>query len=200
MRENFESWLEFANANYSWGLDLKEEELLFVCSTIKTVRWAMAAFQGRTFRKKEGYVSGDFGPFASGGFSVNISNQALPANHYRHGPLQTGTLRGEAALMHTEHSQSSRLQLRDGDQTLFVHYYKMKRRAFLWPLKEPIQAAGGPHQLPPGEGKPGMGATMVDGVAPKFFPLREPPNGQVRICLALRVFTFTHIDVDLEGI
>ncbi|KAI0696216.1 WD40-repeat-containing domain protein [Cerioporus squamosus] len=84
MRDNFESWLEFANASYSWGLDLKEQDIIFVCGTTKTSKWAVAAFQGNRFRKTEGFVTGDFGPFASVGLSINISNQILPAEHYRH--------------------------------------------------------------------------------------------------------------------
>ena len=45
MRENFDHWLEFANASNSWGLDLSEQEILFVCGTLKTTHWAVAAFQ-----------------------------------------------------------------------------------------------------------------------------------------------------------
>ncbi|TFK89205.1 WD40 repeat-like protein [Polyporus arcularius HHB13444] len=155
MRDNLESWLEFANAVYSWGLDLREQDIIFVCGTTKTTRWAVAAFHGTSFRKKEGYVTGDFGPFASAGLSINISNQILPAEHYRHGPRQPRSMApGVPSLTYPGYSTPS--PPHPPNQCLFVHYYKMKRRAFWWPLKEPMRAAGGPHQLPPGPDNPEM--------------------------------------------
>ena len=163
MRDNFEKWLEFANASHSWGLDLKEQDIIFVCGTTKTSRWAVASFQGPIYRKKEGYVSGEFGPFASAGISISISNQQLPAQHFRHGPLHDQLYSGSAPMItHPDHPSMVHLPPTSPppqDQCLFLHYYKMKRR-FWWPFKDAMQAAAGPHQLPPGPDDPGAGPSV----------------------------------------
>ena len=90
MRNNFDSWLEFANASdSSWGgLGLRPEQVLFVCGTLKTTQWALAAFQGGAFRNKDGVVSGQLDTTGSGDvqFSVQIDGQPLPATHQRAGP------------------------------------------------------------------------------------------------------------------
>ncbi|KAI1795443.1 hypothetical protein LXA43DRAFT_1091094 [Ganoderma leucocontextum] len=44
MRENMDSWLEFANTRPN--LDLDEQNIVFVSRTIKTTRWAMGASPG----------------------------------------------------------------------------------------------------------------------------------------------------------
>ncbi|KAM5540307.1 hypothetical protein V8D89_006126 [Ganoderma adspersum] len=163
MRDNFDSWLEFANASNSWGLDLRPEDIIFVCETVKATKWAVAAFQGSVFRNKEGYVSGQLGSFGSAGISVHISDQLLPNGHYRSGPpfltpmasehlpsnsrdnIIAGVSGNEAPASVSSHGTPPGAP----DQCLFIHYYKMKRRlGLLW--KEPMQASAGPHQLPPG--------------------------------------------------
>ncbi|KAI0650982.1 hypothetical protein C8Q79DRAFT_184 [Trametes meyenii] len=55
---NFDSWLDFANSTLELGL--KEEDLRFVCGRKMTIRWAVAAFQGR-YRNKSGSITGAFG-------------------------------------------------------------------------------------------------------------------------------------------
>ncbi|TBU52469.1 WD40-repeat-containing domain protein [Dichomitus squalens] len=160
MRENFTRWLEFANASSSWGLDLNEQQMLFVCGTLKTTHWAVAAFQGNVFRSKEGYVSGDFGPTASAGFSVKISNEFLPANFYRTGPPRRDSwadLSRQAS--YPGYPSPSDAAIQGPSQCLFIHYYKMKRR--FWLRQQPMQATAGPHQLPPGPDNSGLGAPMV---------------------------------------
>ncbi|RPD70200.1 WD40 repeat-like protein [Lentinus tigrinus ALCF2SS1-7] len=177
MRDNLESWLEFANSTNSWGLDLKEQDIIFVCGTTKTRRWAVASFQGSTYRKKQGYVSGEFGPFANAGLSISISDQILPSSHYRHGPRPPRTVPpGGPSLTYPGYSQPS--PPHPPNQTIFVHYYKMKRRAFWWPYKEPMQAAGGPHQLPPGPDNPGMGPPMIENGQYEFVSEQGHDNSQ----------------------
>lgn len=173
MRENFHHWLNFANGEDSYGLDLKEHDLIFVCGTTKTTRWAVAAFQGNTFRKKEGHVTGDFGPFATVGLSVNISNQILPTNHYRTGPRRVTN-----ALC----NDGSAAAPAGPTQCLFIHYYKMRRR--VWLFKEPIRAAAGPDNLPPGPRDPEFGeAMMVDEHDYEFEPDGVHGVGKVRLWL-----------------
>ncbi|RDX46028.1 YVTN repeat-like/Quino protein amine dehydrogenase [Lentinus brumalis] len=163
MHDNHASWLEFANASDSFGLDLNEQDIIFICGTIKTTKWAVAAFQGNSFRQKEGFVTGQFGPYASVDLSICISDQILPAEHYRHGPRLPCTLPADHLLMSHPDSQSGRTHA--PNQCLFVHYYKKKRRSVLWPFKKPMKAAGGPHQLPPGPDNPGVDAPVIaDGI------------------------------------
>ena len=191
MSDNIENWLEFANADHRWGLDLKEQDIIFVSGTKKTSRWAVAAFQGN-YRRKEGHVTGDFGPFASGGFSVKIEDQILPANYYSHGPRQPHTiLPGGLSVTYPGYSQPS--PPHPPNQTLFIHYYKMKRRLFLF--KEPMMAAAGPHQLPPGPENPGMDAPMLGGEGYEFVSEQGLDNGQVcaHDWLLAQIFASAHI-------
>lgn len=173
MRDNFDRWLEFANNRY--GLELKDQDLIFVCGTTKTSRWAVAAFQGPTYRKKEGHIHGDFGPLATAGLSISISNQQLPAQHWAHGPTQTLTMSPPA--------------IDAQDQCLFLHYYKMKRR--LW-WKEPIKAAAGPHQLPPGPDTAGADASVAVNQY-EFEPEGEPGRGEVSGASRLVFVNLIHV-------
>ncbi|KAI1795416.1 hypothetical protein LXA43DRAFT_41698 [Ganoderma leucocontextum] len=45
MRENLDSWLEFANTRLNLGLD--EQDIVFVSRTVKAKRWAMGASAGK---------------------------------------------------------------------------------------------------------------------------------------------------------
>ncbi|KAI1781683.1 hypothetical protein LXA43DRAFT_908057 [Ganoderma leucocontextum] len=174
MRDNFDSWLEFANASYSFGLDLRPEDFIFICGTLKTTEWAVAAFQGSMFRNKEGHVSGQLGSFGNVGFSVHISNQVLPTNHYRTGPHRPPARVGDHhRLSYPGHDTPAGLSP-SPNQCLFVHYYKMKRR--LW-WKEPMLAGAGPHQLPPGADNAGEDAAMVREGSP---PYEFEPEAHVR--------------------
>ncbi|KAI1795444.1 hypothetical protein LXA43DRAFT_882015 [Ganoderma leucocontextum] len=82
MRKNMDSWLELANGQRGLGLD--DEDIVFVCGTVKTTHWAVAAFQGEA----EGYVStvcnAPFGEVR--GFLVGVADQGLTrASHHRTG-------------------------------------------------------------------------------------------------------------------
>ena len=117
-----------------------------MCGTLKTTQWALAAFQGSAFRNRDGIVSGQLDRTGDVQFSVQIDGQPLLATHQRAGPV--GRPSGAP------------------DQCLFVRYYKMKRRLL---GREPMQAAAGPHQLPPGPDNSGPDA-MSPGRAPRASP------------------------------
>nr|VWO96006.1 Calcium dependent mitochondrial carrier protein [Ganoderma boninense] len=55
MRENMDSWLEFANTTLKLGL--AEQDLLFVSRTAKTTRWIQAAFAGEDSRGQPDHSS-----------------------------------------------------------------------------------------------------------------------------------------------
>lgn len=174
MLAHHKSWFDLANTIR--GLGLKEEDIVFVCGTTKTTRWAVAAFQGETFRKKEGFVSADFASFANVNFSINIASQVLPASYYRHGPPPPQTI-GPAptgALTYPGHASS--IPPSAPNQCLFVNYFKMKRRILLWRVA--MRAAGGPHQLPPGPDNPGTDAPIVADAMYDVVSEQELEDGQ----------------------
>ncbi len=148
MYDNHQSWLEFANASDSFGLDLNEEDIIFVCGTIKTTKWAVAAFQGDRFRQKEGLVTGQFGPYASVDLSISISDQILPTEHYRHGPQRRPRPIPFDHLSNCPESTEPDLP-HPPDQCLFVHYYKMKRRPSSCMVDSELERGAGVPQLPP---------------------------------------------------
>ena len=127
-----------------------------MCGTLKTTQWALAAFQGSAFRNRDGIVSGQLDRTGDVQFSVQIDGQPLLATHQRAGPV--GRPSGAP------------------DQCLFVRYYKMKRRLL---GREPMQAAAGPHQLPPGPDNSGTDA-MSPGWASGATPYNGPSRDDVR--------------------
>ncbi len=144
MRQHFERWLEFANSRFELGL--KDEELIFVCGTIKTSRWGVAAFHG-DYREKSGSITGNMSSLASVDFSLRVADAQLQSAYYRAGPpryrlgpaMPMAISEGEVAGAGTAGDQDK------ADQCIFVHYYKMKRRMFV--LQFPIRAAASPRDL-----------------------------------------------------
>ncbi|KAI0350481.1 hypothetical protein OH77DRAFT_1069180 [Trametes cingulata] len=154
---NFDSWLEFANAHL--GLDLREEDIRFVCGTKMTSQWAVAAFHG-SYRDTSGTVTGAFGDEVTGGsarLSMSISNISLPGSHHRVGPPRSTGPVGDSL---PGGPASPVLRADDGsgdpsfapaasvyDQCVFIHTCKRKKRLphFLRFLK----AGAGPHNCQP---------------------------------------------------
>ncbi|KAI1785775.1 hypothetical protein LXA43DRAFT_104153 [Ganoderma leucocontextum] len=130
MVDNLDSWLESANTSH---LDLHTENIIFVCGTLETTQWAMAAFQDDSYCNTDGYVFGQLDPFGSLELSIQISNQVLPANHCRTVPHR---------LPDPGHDTPAAVSP-GPDQCLFVHNYKGKRRL----RKEPGQAPPGLYHL-----------------------------------------------------
>ncbi|CDO76417.1 hypothetical protein BN946_scf184925.g4 [Trametes cinnabarina] len=83
LRENVEKWERMANDVL--GLDLKQDDIYFVCGVTKTSRWAVAAFHGSQ-RNAQGSITCDLTALASANFSMSISNLDLPNCMYRAGP------------------------------------------------------------------------------------------------------------------
>ncbi|KAI9058620.1 YVTN repeat-like/Quino protein amine dehydrogenase [Trametes sanguinea] len=152
LRENIDKWERMANDML--GLDLRQEDIYFVCGVTKTSRWAVAAFHGSE-RDAEGSISCDLTALASASFSMRILNLDMPNCMYRVGPPEA---RGNSQLS-TSSGQSSYEYHRPpslavppsgvvpdkADQCIFFHYYKIKKRFWVFPR---IEAGAGPHQLP----------------------------------------------------
>ena len=141
MRANFAHWVDFAD---KYGLGLKEEELMFVCGTTKTSRWAVAAFHGQ-YKKKQGMVTADFSSAAGLNLSVSISNQSLPQSYYGDGPRRRPRPSASPAIVSASETSDQSHPEEPADQCIFIHYYKMKRR--LWGSLKMIAGAG-PDELP----------------------------------------------------
>ncbi|KAI0673287.1 WD40 repeat-like protein [Trametes maxima] len=179
LRENLDKWERLANDTL--GLELKQEDIYFVCGVTKTCRWAVAAFHGSQ-RGAEGSVSCDFGALASANFSVNISNVSIPSGWYRNGPpharrystqslpQQIGTY-GAAPSVHGYSSGSASTSAeslpywsgpggammppppsaRQEKADQCVFFHYYKMKR-RWLLPRKIEAGAGPHQLPPDPG------------------------------------------------
>ncbi|TBU25438.1 hypothetical protein BD311DRAFT_669637 [Dichomitus squalens] len=155
IQSHFPEWMEFANGRF--GLVLKDEQLMFVCGTTKTSRWAVAAFHG-SYCKKQGSISANLSSTFAFDFSLAIANVQLPAAFYRVGPPQNGTHSSIPGRAMSDVTRDISWTQRDAlnndplshkfDQCIFIHYFKAKRRTFL-PLQV-LRAGAGPDQLPPG--------------------------------------------------
>ena len=154
MKSNVESWLEHANC--VWEAGKKEDDLMFVSGIVTTTEWVVVAIQGPTVKSKgaSAYV-GDMTMVANGGVSVTLSGKTLPSNHYRYGPTDRY---GNIKTITSDFTQDGASRP-EGNQCLFIHYYKMKRR---WGLfKEPMRAMAGYDQLPPPENSGSEGPAMA---------------------------------------
>ena len=139
---------------------------MFVFGVVTTSEWMVLAIKGPTMKSKGASVyAGDITTVTNGRVSVTLSGRTLPSRYYRYGP----THRQESTVIAASDRTQDPLP-QESNQCLFIHYYKMKRR-FLWLLREPMQAAAGPHQLPPGDNA-GGGAPMVP-VPYEFEPESE---------------------------
>ena len=144
MKSNVESWLEHANC--VWEAGKKEDDLMFVSGVVTTTEWVVAAIQRPIFKSKgESADVGDITTDSNGRVSVTLSGKALPSSHSRYGPTDC---QGNLITVTSDLVQDPCAL--EGNQCLFIHYYKMKRRWGLFPM-EPMRAGAGYDQLPPPE-------------------------------------------------
>ena len=119
IHEHYVSWCDFARGS---GFDLEAEDIIFVSGWVKTSRWALATFT-RTGRKKTDAIS------------LRLSSQGFS------GPTFTFTDTKGVSVSMDQRSGPPRLMLQgvpDAEvpasdppplhQTVFLRYYKVKRR------------------------------------------------------------------------
>ncbi|KAI0364291.1 hypothetical protein BV20DRAFT_974618, partial [Pilatotrama ljubarskyi] len=172
IKAHHDSWFDFANARL--GLGLRQEDIHFVCGTKKTVRWTVAAFQGR-YREKNGSLTATLGALpGSVNLSMSISDQSLPSTHYREGP--PGRTLSDLARMITVGDAGAVAptgSTEAADQCVFIHTYRMKKRNAPWGV---LKAGAGPHELRrfprDPDGVPDMGPRRG---FPAIFSRRVPP-------------------------
>ena len=142
--------------------------------TTKTSKWALAAFKG-SYKRKSGMITASLGSVAPGvggsagiNFSMSISNQTLPPGLSRAGPApdtrpSRSGAEGHPTAILAESGGGVEQQLEpsevpsdvgspaplpeEGNQTIFLRYYKMKRRHRILNIR-PMKAAAGPDERP----------------------------------------------------
>ena len=185
IKENFDSWREFANSSGRWALQLEDHEIVFVCTTIKTTRWVIAAFQGDTFRDVEGHISGSFATLATAGISIRFRNEILSADHYRFGPRSLNPNPVMPMISHPSSSDPTGDTTPRNDQCLFINYYKMRIRLLLW--KRPIKAAAGAATLPSHDDDD-------DNAGPNACPVSQPSLSKADHDILVRFETTDPVD------
>ncbi|TBU30104.1 hypothetical protein BD311DRAFT_659806 [Dichomitus squalens] len=112
---NHAGWHQFARN--VCRLDLKSQDIVFVCGCVKTAEWALAA---ATHRARDGEISfgGQFAPVSQATFSLSTTQDVSMSWEHRSGPKG-------ASRVGLDESAS--------DQCIFLHYYKVKHRPFLVP-------------------------------------------------------------------
>ncbi|KAI0673289.1 WD40-repeat-containing domain protein [Trametes maxima] len=142
LREHFDRWMEFANDDC--GMILPQEQIYFVHGVVKTSRWACGAFQGSS-RNKEVSVNAQVLSLGNLSVSISINSEDAARVDYNYGPFRS---HGTHVPSITESIEPREVEAAPKqDQCVFFNYFKAKRR--LWLGLKVIEAAAGPHELPP---------------------------------------------------
>ncbi|KAI0325972.1 WD40 repeat-like protein [Cubamyces sp. BRFM 1775] len=145
MRDNLDHWLAFANDEH--GMMLNVDQFYFVHGTVKTSKWACAAFQGNA-KSIEGSLQAQV--VNSGlNMSISLSTEDATRLEYNFGPTVSGGDASPLQLASGSQESGSPRPPPKRDQCIFINYYKAKKR-LLWKPKI-IQAAAEPQDIPPGD-------------------------------------------------
>ena len=171
IRQHHDSWYQFAINPDTYGLECRPEDILMVRGFVKTSAWAVAAFNDSGNHLHSVDFSGQVGPFADAGFHLSSSQKKQALFEHRVGPVRRAP-RSPSPSARSHRSSSSvsstsshgrigsdllevdpavelwRGDVPQRDQTVFLGYYKVKRRRFR-SLK--IKAAGEPQDGPSSE-------------------------------------------------
>ncbi|KAI0641267.1 WD40 repeat-like protein [Trametes meyenii] len=140
MRKHFDQWLNFANEDCE--MILGQEQIYFVHGVVKTSRWVCAAFQGSR-SNKDVSLNAQIPNIGSLKMSMSFNKEDAPQVDYNYGPPTSKI--SEPNKPECEPTEATRKQ----DQCIFFNYYKAKKRLWLGP--KVMEAAAGPHELPPGD-------------------------------------------------
>ncbi|KAJ3554116.1 hypothetical protein NM688_g3274 [Phlebia brevispora] len=154
IRRNHRAWHTFARETL--GLNCRPEELVCISGCIKTSEWTVAAFL-KDESSHGAMIRGQLGPVASVGCEVQITQSREMAARHHSGPVRPRAARPVVA------AEGSRIPVptptvvdhaQENDQTVFIHYYKVKYRRLYPRVPKVIKAAAGPHRLPDPERRP----------------------------------------------
>ncbi|KAI0362957.1 WD40 repeat-like protein [Pilatotrama ljubarskyi] len=153
MRDNFDDWLHFANEDV--GLQISQDQILFVNGTVKTSRWLCGAYEGDC-RNQEASVQAQILSVGNVNVSIAFGRERAARSCCNFGPtkmsddgLSRSASRNSTSSTSARGSQESAPPKRD--QCIFINYFKAKRRRFLPWASRFMEAAAGPHELPPGD-------------------------------------------------
>ena len=200
-----DNWLQWATSETEGGLghDLQMHDIKFVSGTLKTTKWACAAFSG-SYRNKKGSVKVNAAAVGELDLNVSIENYAIPGEFYNNGPIKPAdsdvasrpSISDEGHLLpaneDTQRASTSSPLPAKRDQCIFFHYFAMKKRFFGFPHK--IEAAAGPHQLPPADPEmEGNSPLLAAAEDVSEYDIRELPSvdATVRRGLPTRLFILT---------
>ena len=178
INEHFEKWLGFANDK--WELDINEDTLWLVTGTTKTTHWINAAFQGE-YSGREGSVDCQVGNVVNVNLSFKINNEILSSAFHNHGPRnRQAPPPAHVADTTLAPATDTGPHAHSCDQCIFIHYFRRKTR--FWFMTRVMQAAAGPHDLPPPS--PGSDdethSVFARGESPDGMDIEEfPPRTQV---------------------
>ncbi|KAI0666077.1 WD40 repeat-like protein [Trametes maxima] len=191
MRATHESWYRFAVDDLD--LDIQRERLLFVSGVVKTDDWGLGAFLRQGSGGEVAFQT-NLGPFAQGSFSFSRQSANSGLADWRTKPTSaslsptlsvaspsaasgsedTASIASSSAASHRSSITLNRTQSGPRkDQSLFLNYYKMKRR--LW-RNRVIKAAGGPDEREHSGGSDGEGDISMGSDFEGPFEVPGVPN------------------------
>lgn len=122
MLRNHQSWYDFATTA---GIGLDPQDIILVRGTIKSSSWAVAAFFDAGKHVHEVSFNGQFGNVASIGVDYAQQQETFCSFEHRVGPH-------EPTHRHNDSSLAVDSERQDADQCVFMSYFKVKYRKFLW--------------------------------------------------------------------
>ena len=135
MSTHVTSWYQFTTRRL--GIDLEEQDLIFISGFTKTSIWAEVAFHNSQSNGELVVSGGCLAPLISGELRVSTSQCVDAAVSSRIGPA-TRITGSDTDATTTDPPKS--------DQCIYLNYHKAKRRK-LWRPRV-LRAAAGPHDLP----------------------------------------------------
>ncbi|KAI0718548.1 hypothetical protein C8T65DRAFT_706737 [Cerioporus squamosus] len=144
MAAHIEHWYGFASERL--GIDVQEQDVLFVSGFTKTSVWAEAAFHSGSAQGELLVAAGCFAPAGAGGeFRVTMARARDASVASRIGPSHR--VKRDYTPVDSDGAAAGGVVDVEPDQCIFLNYHKAKRRKPWRPLKV-IRAAAGPHELP----------------------------------------------------
>ena len=147
IRQNRDSWYAFATSD-KYGIQCEPSDIIMVRSTMKTSAWAVAAYEDSGNRNHNLSFDCVGGSLGNAGFQLASHVAVNSSVEYRMGPVQASTTSsinmdftpsttagttGSGVLPEHEFALSKAI-VPDAkkNQTVFLGYYKVKRRIFIF--------------------------------------------------------------------
>ncbi|KAF7797630.1 hypothetical protein EIP86_008830 [Pleurotus ostreatoroseus] len=146
---NHRTWYDYVTSELD--IECRPEELVCISGWIKTSEWTVAAFTKES-NSHDCTIQGQIGSVGGIGCGLHITHSKGMTPIQRSGPKCVKG-RSKAPVVSDGGVLAS-----ENDQTIFVQFYQVKYRRFLWP--KTMRAAAGPDTLPEADGEED-GSTLV---------------------------------------